>query len=206
MVYLRRLHRSLCNLLQPFHEVKHWMTEPSDSPGAANSSEKKKGKMGRLGRGAGYCKESLREQNSGWGEAKPEMRVRLSIWSSVECRKQSANKISHSVLDWRRGTSQNGGVSLDSQIIAILKEISSHGCAAGLFLMTLDWCHHMEVITQIKRVFLLIVSRQSCFCWTDHVYFQSFVTCWSIATASRPWYIMLTQPSFEASTNRDMRA
>lgn len=32
------------------------------------------------------------------------------------------------------------------------------------------------------------------------------VTCWSTATASRPWYMMLTQPSLEASTNRDIRA
>lgn len=31
-------------------------------------------------------------------------------------------------------------------------------------------------------------------------------TCWSTPTASRPWYIILTQPSLEARTNRDIRA
>ena len=35
---------------------------------------------------------------------------------------------------------------------------------------------------------------------------ESAVTCWSIPTESRPWYMMLTHPSLEASTNRDMRA
>lgn len=34
----------------------------------------------------------------------------------------------------------------------------------------------------------------------------SVITCWSIPTASRPWYMMLTHPSLEASTNRDIRA
>lgn len=124
------------------------------------------------------------------GAAKPEMRVRLSIWSGAECGKQSANGISPSASD-RRRISRNDAVSVDSHIISILKGIASL-CSCCRFISCdvrlMSPCGGYDT-NQLGRVHL-----------------QPFVTCWSIPTASRPWYIMLTQPSFEASTNRDMSA
>lgn len=35
---------------------------------------------------------------------------------------------------------------------------------------------------------------------------SQYITCWSIPTASRPSYMMFTQPSLEERTNKDMRA
>ena len=76
------------------------------------------------------------------------------------------------------------------------------------FIKQLEICLGMNLSTTAAQINLKCVNETLVVIVRLPVFFVdcSVLTCWSIPTASKPWYIMLTHPSLDANTNRVITA